>query len=119
MAEEIIMKYMKTIHIIYLLLHSIFLLGFMYYALFFIGTSNHSSFNTTIVGLFLIGGSSIFCFLLRRLVSDSFCITMNNLIFVVIALALLVILLFDWFNILVYYDIWIKRGMPSKFTFKI
>ena len=119
MEEEIIMKYMKTIHIIYLLLHSMFLLGFMYYALFFIGASNHSSVNTTIVGGGLIGGSCIFCFLLRRFVSDSLCITMNNLIFIVIVLTLLVILLFDCFNILVYYDIWIKRGMPSKFTFKI
>ena len=115
---SIMMKYIRALHIIYLSVHCIFLLGFMYYSLFFIGSSNHVSVNITVVSLCIIG-SSIVCFFVRKLVCDSFCITINNLTFVVIVLTLFVILLFDWFNILVYYDIWIKRGMPSKYTFKM
>ena len=108
----------RALHIIYLSVHCIFLLGFMYYSLFPIDSSNHTSVNTAVVGLFMIG-SGIVCFFVRKRVSNSFCRTINNLTFAVIVLSLLVILLFDRFNILVYYDIWIKRGMPSKYSFTI
>lgn len=105
-------KFLKTMLIVYLF--SLVLL--LFYCLIFTGKTNHSSFNFTKIFIWLgiigiIIGLIILVFIKTK--------TMG-LIFLISGILIIILgFLLNIFNIMISYDLWLRRKMPNKYTFFI
>ncbi|MBP6431496.1 MAG: hypothetical protein KA319_07005 [Ferruginibacter sp.] len=106
---------MKSIKIIFIVGQVFFLLLFNFHALHSKGGANQTSINMLFYGLtFLIFGLAI---LLITKFKPKLIGKMDNLVLVIFALSIITSLnfyLFDYFNIMVEYERWLKKGMPQK-----
>ena len=110
---------MVKINKICLYIYIIFFILFLIYSIIFTGNTNHSSFDifNDFIFCFIIG--IILSIILRLFLKNKKDKIINNYHFIVLGTFLCIIILCDIFNIMIYYEKWLDRGMPSKYEFKI
>ncbi len=105
---------MKLLKIIVITLLLLILIVYNYYSLVY-NKTNHTGFNTKYIFLFFIT-CGVGLVVLSRLMPmviprHDVCISTIMLLLMLIGINMY---LFDYFNIMVNYDAWVKRGMPEK-----
>ena len=94
---------------IYILLLSCFL----FYSFIFTGDSNHSSFDIIKEYIYFLAFAFVSSILISFFLKEKKEIVINKFHFIILAFFTIIIVLCDFFNIMISYDSWIERGMPN------
>ena len=96
-----------------LTLYLLILIYFLVYTIF-INSSNHTGFNVFPSMLGFSFFSIVLSIFVRKKLTNNEEIKINNIHFLIIGIIIVVVILCDIFNIMIYYDTWIKRGQPER-----
>lgn len=110
------MMIFKVLNWMILVFYIFLVVGFLFYALIFTVDSNHSSYDIATGFLYFLAFAVVTSTVVRIFLKDSNAIRVNNFHFIVLALFLCIIVFSDFFNIMIFYEKWVERRMPDKFS---
>jgi hypothetical protein len=106
---------MKTVNVLILIIVVACLVLFNIFCLI-LSNSNHTGFDTYYLVYFfiLLGIVSIISFVFSRK-KDKVFIIISVILFSLIGIGIINVVLFEKFNIMLQYELWIQKGMPLPF----